>query len=330
MANFSIELGRLADGGFKVFDFPYDFYDETKRKDFEQLFIDKFYNYEICCETPGRWQRYLSVLMRTKFPYYNMLLVTTQINYEKTKNYNITETQNRTVNNTSNTTGSNKVDNSLHSNDSISNNSSFSNQSTDIGNKTNNLDSVTDHTNRDTTDRTETQKDSSKVILDSDKSLDATKVHSITPKSMLSLTDLKSNIFASDADRNDNKEKEDSTTTSTADKTNTIKETDEGTTKDIVNADNVEASRNENEASGTTTNTGSTSKVETGNTTGSMTQNETGNTTENYTRTMSGSYGVITEADMLQKHIALQEKLTNIYDQFFENECYDLFYQLWN
>lgn len=329
MANYTIELGRLVQSGFDVFGFEYDFYDETKKKDFEQLFIDKFYNYEICSETPLRWRRYLSVTMRTKFPRYNMLLESANIQYSILDNYNLTESTTRTLNTTNASNASNTVNNSLHSNDSISNNSSFSNQSTDIGNKTNNLDSTTTHNDDFTIDRKETQEDTGKIILDSDKTLDATKVHSNTPKTLLELSNIKSNIYASDADRNDNKETENSTTTNSADKENIIEETDKRIVKDVVNADNVEATRLENEATGSTTNSGSVSKVETGNTTETMLHNGNNNTNETITLTRRGNIGVDTDADMIQKHIKLQEKLLTIYDDFFE-ECYDLFIQLWN
>lgn len=327
MANYTIELGRLKDG-FKIFDFNYPFYDESKKPEFEDLFIKRFYNYEICCETPARWRRYLEVTMRTKFPMYNMLLMTAQIDYEKTKNYNVTETQNREVNNDNNVTGSNSLNNSLNRHDSISNSTTFSNQSTDIGNKTNNLDSITDHVEDYKADRKETQEEAGSVDINNEKDLDATKAHSTTPKTLLSLSNLKSGIYASDAERNENTETEKATTTTISDKENIIAETDKRTVKDTVNADNVEASRLENEASGNSSNSGNVAKVETGVTTGTMAQNAKEKSVETYTRTMSGSYGVITEADMLEKHVALQTKLTNIYYDFFE-ECHDLFMQIW-
>jgi hypothetical protein len=330
MANYTIELNRLVKSGFKIFDFEYDFYDPSKKADFENLFIDRFYNDEICCETPLRWQRYLKVIMKTKFPYYNMLLVTAQINYEKTKNYNITETQSRDVNNTSNSTGSNLQNTSGQSTDNSQNNTSFTNHSVDEGNKSNDLSSTTAHSeeSHDTTTESGTDKITEKTT--EEKNLDATKVHSTTPKSMLSLSNLKSNIYASDAERNDNSEDNTTDHDSTATKSNTTTDNSNSSSSDSVHATNTESDNNTNDSNGSTNGTGNVTHNETGSSTNNLTQNTTGNTKESYTRTMSGSYGVITEADMLQKHIGLQDKLTHIFNDFFENECHDLFMELYS
>jgi hypothetical protein len=253
MANYTIELGKLVNTGFKIFDFEYDFYDENKKKDFEQLFIDRFYNYEICCETPLRWQRYLKITMRTKFPYYNMLLVTAQINYEKTKNYNITETQNRAIDNTNNTTGSNTLENNVNSSGSTSGTAYNNGSSTDIGSKNNTLNSTTVHTDNDVVSRTENQTDKNVTVLSDEKTLDHTKVHSTTPKTLLSMDSIKNNVYASDADRETNTDKDNSTNTINDEKNNKINETDNRTVNDTVTATSTEGTRNENTNSNSST-----------------------------------------------------------------------------
>jgi hypothetical protein len=98
---------------------------------------------------------------------------------------------------------------------------------------------------------------------------------------------------------------------------------------DTVTATSTEGTRNENTNSNSSTWSNNISNLTNEKSNSTLSQATTGKTQETYTRTMSGSYGVITEADMLQKHIALQEKLTTIYNDFFE-ECYDLFVGLWN
>jgi hypothetical protein len=329
MANYTIELGRLVQSGFKIFDFDYPFYNPDKRADFEELFVDRFYNYEICCETPTRWQRYLKTTMNTVFPYYNMLLQTAEIEYEKTKNYNITETQNREVDNTNKVTSLNTLTNNTSGSEQSSSTISNSGSSIDDSTKINILKSSTEHSDKDSIERTEKEVDDITNTLESTKGLDNTEVHSTTPKSMLSLEDLKSDIYASDATRQDNKETQKDTTKNQGTKTNTINETDNKTANDEVSANNSETLHSENSSTnaGLTTTGGTHSELNTAN--GTNTQDATGNTIEKFTRTMSGSYGVITEADMLQKHIALQSKLTTIYQSFFD-ECHSLFIQIWN
>lgn len=330
MANYTIELGRLASGGFDIFGFDYDFYNPDKKKDFEQLFIDRFYNYEICCETPIRWRRYLSTVMKTKFPYYNMLLVTAQIEYEKTKNYNITETQTRDVNNNSVTSGANTVNATINGNDLSHNTSDYNNHVTGTAGKTNELESDTQHNSNDIESRNETLTDDNSVSFTGSKTADNKKVHSDTPKSLLSMDNIKKNVYASDAELLDNNETEKNTNKTTGTKNNNLVDTTTNSTHDAVKGKNTEASNNTSNEYGDNNAVGSITHSETNNTQANNLQNINGKTTENYTRTMSGSYGVITEADMLQKHIALQDKLTHIFDDFFENECIDLFMQIWN
>lgn len=305
MANFSIELHKLVESGFNIFDFEYDFYDKTKKEKFHELFIDRFYNYELCCETPVRWRRYLKVKMLTVFPKYNAILKATQIEYSILDNYGLVETQNRTVVN--NTQG----------NDVISNHTSFENSATDIGSKSNNLDSTTVHDETGKTIRKETQADDSKTIIDNENTLDATKVHSTTPKGLLSLDTIKENVFASDAERNDNKELEKGSTIVDADRENNIDEDIVRHVSDVVNADNMEGSRLDSDSNGSTSNNGSVLK------------SETGTQTEIYTLKREGNIGVDADADMIQKHLRLQNKFMTVYEDFFE-ECHDLFYQLWN
>ena len=48
MAKYTIELRALNNPPFfKLFDFEYDFYEESKKEQFEQKFIDYFYMREI-------------------------------------------------------------------------------------------------------------------------------------------------------------------------------------------------------------------------------------------------------------------------------------------
>ena len=91
MANFSVELRTVIEAGVNIFGFPYDFYDETKRAEFEKNFIRHFYFREIGCETTERFRWYLEDKMRTVFPYYNELFKAAQIEYNILDNYNVKE-----------------------------------------------------------------------------------------------------------------------------------------------------------------------------------------------------------------------------------------------
>jgi hypothetical protein len=42
MAKYTVELRDIVKSGLKVFDFDYTFYDEAKKPDFEQKFINHF------------------------------------------------------------------------------------------------------------------------------------------------------------------------------------------------------------------------------------------------------------------------------------------------
>lgn len=329
MANYTIELGRIYESGFPVFGFDYDFAIPEKKAEFERLFIQKFYNNEICAETPQRWRRYLEVKMKTIFPRYNLMLEASRIEYSILDNYNLTETTTREVTNKNNVIGSNSAENRTVGNDSINGNASFTNHTTDTNVRTNNLQSTTDHTESGNTDRTEKQTDIGKVTDNNTKSLDATKVSSNTPKSLLSLDDIKRNVYASNADRSDNKETEKNISDTTADRNASVKETNGRTTKDTVKADNSENLRSEGTNGGSSTNTASNSRLETNNLSGSMSQNTNGSTSEKLTLTRKGNIGVDTDSDMIEKHIKLQAKFANVYADFFE-ECYDLFIQLYN
>lgn len=70
----TIELRYLAqDPNFDIFDFPYDFYDENLRTVFEELFIQKYFFYEIGCEVPNRWKAMLQAHLNEVMPYYRKL-----------------------------------------------------------------------------------------------------------------------------------------------------------------------------------------------------------------------------------------------------------------
>ena len=56
-----------------IFNFEFEFYDESRRTAFEKLILRNFYTREICEETFGLWQLRLENKLNQIMPYYNLL-----------------------------------------------------------------------------------------------------------------------------------------------------------------------------------------------------------------------------------------------------------------
>ena len=77
MAKYTIELRALNNPPFfKLFDFEYDFYEESKKEQFEQKFIDNFYMREIEHETAEEFKHELRTKLNLIAPYYKQLYET--------------------------------------------------------------------------------------------------------------------------------------------------------------------------------------------------------------------------------------------------------------
>ena len=77
MAKYTIELRALNNPPFfKLFDFEYDFYEESKKEQFEQKFIDYFYMREIEHETTEEFKHELRTKLNLIAPYYKQLYET--------------------------------------------------------------------------------------------------------------------------------------------------------------------------------------------------------------------------------------------------------------
>lgn len=62
---------------FELFDFEYPIVDSVWKKEFEELFVDYYYFYEIGSETIDRWKHTLMSRLRLIMPYYNELYLST-------------------------------------------------------------------------------------------------------------------------------------------------------------------------------------------------------------------------------------------------------------
>lgn len=303
MAKYTVELGDVIKSGSKIFDFDYKFYNETMKPDFEKKFINHFYFREIGSETVGRFKHYLKCKFDETLPYYNMLFTTAQVEYDLLNNYNLTETLTKTRTNEKGITGS------------ANQSGTTDDQTTTSGNKTSLLDSKTDHTESVDYSKTETTEESGLIDKIGNTLIEDKKVGSDTPNALLSMIDIKTNVYASKADIQDAKTDTTDKQTSSGEKTNTLTEETNRTT-----SDNVDASSQETNSQTTS----GESSIQSNTTTN---QNETGNENENYNLTRIGNIGVQTGSDMLMKHIELQRTLTTIELQFFK-DCEDLFMQI--
>lgn len=284
MAKYSVELNDIIESGFKLFNFDYTFYDEDKKPELESRFVDYFRFREIGTETVGRFQHYLKVKFVETLPYYNMLLETSLYEYDLKNNYNLTETFSKT--NNKNITG-NASQYGLTSED-------LTNTGTENIERNSNLESNTDRTDNNVTDKTSLNKGKNKDV------------ESDTPTALLSMTDIENNVYATRA-KIGNTEAD-----------GTEKQITTGTTNDKTTGTSSE----ETQASRENT---TLSKGNFSNDTDTET-NEAG--TETYTLERVGDIGVDTTPDKLKKHIEVQKILTTIYKQFF-NECEDLFMQIY-
>lgn len=328
MAKYTVELKDIVKSGYNVFDFPYDYVNEESKPSFEEKFILHFKYREICCETVGRWQDFLQDKFNTDLPYYVMLMKTALIEYEKTINYNLTETLTRNANKTDALTGNSSQNGTTNDTTNTSNNLFREADVIATGEKTNTLNSTSDHTENTTDTKKDTINESSINNKTSSINADNLKVESNTPNNLLSVSNLKTNVYASKADREDNSTTGTEKETITAEKTGDTTETNKKTAQDKVNGTNKDVSTDTHNEDIKETNNGSShSSGSYGNST-STSQNATGTENENYTKVMRGSYGVITEADMLKKHIELQQTLTTILTKFFD-VCEDLFMQIY-
>lgn len=308
MAKYTVELREIVKSGTKIFNFDYTFYDEAKKPEFEEKFINHFLFREIGTETVARFQHYLKCKCDETLPYYNLLFKTALYEYDVKNNYNLTETFTKTNTTTKAATG-NATQNGVLNRDA---------EIETTGNKTNTLDSTTDHTEDIAFTKADTLSETGAISNVTTTEVDSKKVESDTPNGLLSMTDITGNVYASRATIDDGTTHTTDSQTSSAEKRDNATETTGRTTKDIVDATSHDM---------TTDHTGEDTTETTNNTTHTaQNENETGS--ESYTLDRVGDIGVDTTPDKLKKHIEIQKILTTVYIEFF-NECEDLFMQIY-
>ena len=340
MAEYTIELRHVV-SRYDIFDFPYSFYDERRKRDFEEHFIRHFYFREIGSDTPERFKFYLEEKMHTVFPYYNELFKTAQIEYSVLDNYNIKETTTMKRENTgsssgeSYTVGTTTDEQSANSNESRQGQRSTSNTGESTANETVQTDGENTHTSTETFDGVANQ------TIEEGKTKTASETETIDDKIVKKFLDTpqgKVNLDSTDFLTTINQDTKDQSTEKTLTETETGNQTinkTENTEKTTMGTDTstVETTKKisdttsgeTTETDGSSTNTSSEFTGERRSTNdGAIRSRNEGTTTESVEVTRKGNIGVDTDADMIQKHIKLQKILSQIERMFFD-ECEDLF-----
>ena len=91
MAAVTVELRKLLETDFELFDFDYQFDDLTFKKELEEHVIQYFWDYEIGQETPDMFKRKFRARWLRCIGYYNTLYNTTLLQYNPLTNYSLNE-----------------------------------------------------------------------------------------------------------------------------------------------------------------------------------------------------------------------------------------------
>lgn len=292
MAKYTIELRHVAEG-HDIFPFYYPFYDEKKRQKFEDAFLKHFYFREIGTDTVDKFLFFLEEKMNTVFPYYNELFRTAQMEYSVLDNYNITEKTTMKRENEGHARGESYAVGQTFDEQTTTTNEEMASENA------RNVVSNSEHSETGSGTKTTNETENANQV-DVKKFLD-------TPQGAVNLDDNKyvTTLNHDTADRNNSRN---GTTTEASNLDATKSATDNET----------ERGKNSRDASGTfsgsqkSTNDGATK------------MHSKGEVMETVEFTRKGNIGIDTDADMIQKHIKLQQILKKIELMFFD-ECEDLF-----
>lgn len=97
MEKHTMTLGEIIENDINIFDFDYPFYNEERRKQFEQHFIEHFYFDEIGQETVARFKHRLKIKLNLIMPYWNKIFLADELEQRILDNYDVTETYEKEV-----------------------------------------------------------------------------------------------------------------------------------------------------------------------------------------------------------------------------------------
>lgn len=104
----TIELHKLINEGFVLFDFDYPIWLESARVELEMKILDHYAFREIGFETPAKFKHYFKTRMLEIMPKYVRLYSTTIFKYNPIENYNMIENSEDTSKGTDSTDRTNK------------------------------------------------------------------------------------------------------------------------------------------------------------------------------------------------------------------------------
>lgn len=150
----TMTLGEIVENNVNIFDFNYPFYNEERRKQFEQHFIEHFYFDEIGQETVARFKHRLKIKLNLIMPYWNKIFLADELEQRILDNYDVTETyEKEVIDNTIQTSNGNVTSTNENTNKNLESDTPvtktdldnidyFSNISKDIGTSTNDTNST--------------------------------------------------------------------------------------------------------------------------------------------------------------------------------------------
>lgn len=325
MAKYTIELRTIIENNIPIFDFPYDYFNEDDRANFENKFIRHFYFREIGTETVDKFKFYLRDKMDTVFPYYNKLMQAAQVEYDLLDHYRLTETLEKQTDNKTK---------SLAENSAITQDFKNSSYETEQKVKTNNINNINETINSTNNVNAETTENTTQDYSNThNKNNENNKTDNSTGKNINKFLDTPQGKLNLDDDSYLTELRQDETNNNlTSIENGTENFEQESTTETQFNKQNNET------ANGETQKTVYDSNNATGDTTNKGTQNDEQKSTQDsnfrgttideqrevYTLTRAGNIGVQTDAEGIQKHVDLRKTLDKLLLMFFD-ECEDLF-----
>ena len=115
MEKTTLTLGEIVENNVDIFDFDYPFYNEERRSQFEQHFIEHFYFDEIGQETVARFKQRLKIKLNLIMPYWNKIFLADELEQRILDNYSVTETYESNIENLSNAENENNINTSNES-----------------------------------------------------------------------------------------------------------------------------------------------------------------------------------------------------------------------
>lgn len=176
MAKYTIELGRLLESGFDIGLDKYPIFDENYRRNLNNKIIEHFYFREIGFETAELFKRYLNRTMNEIMPYYNQLYKSELISFNPLYNVDKWETAETDFDGKQNYKGKSVLDSDFTSHSNTDNTDNFSGAVNTVSNSSANAESKTN----------ETQNEKH--------------VKSDTPQGLLSIGNIESEVYASQAE----------------------------------------------------------------------------------------------------------------------------------